>query len=179
MTEKIKKDKKIKIMLMLVIVLFVFISFTYAFFAVDLGVGTGASISATTGQTDSLTFYVGDPINIHASLENFYEGHENLHGETTATASLKANDVTNQASGKYNVFFIIDTNDFEYSTIDGQAEIIMKVTDPTGKEVENITGLKRVDGGFDITTRTGGFLIMPNYDIEATPTETLKSDDWR
>ena len=35
--------------------------------------------------------------------------------------------------------------------VDGQAELVLKVTDPNGKEVEDITGLKRVENGFDIT----------------------------
>ena len=66
-------------------------------------------------------------------------------------------NTTNQASGKYNIFFIIDDNDFVYSTVDGQAELLLKITDPNGNEVEDITGLKKVENGFDITTRTGGF----------------------
>ena len=94
------------------IVLFVIVGATYAYFSGSLSEGTDATINATTGTTDSLSFSVGKDINIHASVDNFYEGHENLHGDTTATATLKANNVTNQATGKYNVFFIIDYNDF-------------------------------------------------------------------
>ena len=126
---------------------------TYAYFAADLGGGTNANINASTGTTDSLTFDAGDPIRIHATLENFAEGMESLKGSTTAIASLKANNTTNQASDKYNIFFIIDDNDFVYSTVDGQAELVLKVTDPNGNEVEDITGLKKVETGFDITDR--------------------------
>ena len=44
---------------------------------------------------------------IHATLENFAEGMESLKGSTTATATLKANNTTNQATGKYNTPFNI------------------------------------------------------------------------
>ena len=152
--------------------LLVVIGATYAYFAADLGGGTNANINASTGTTDSLTFDAGDPIRIHASLENFAEGMENLKGSTTATATLKANNTTNEATSKYNIFFIIDDNDFVYSTVDGQAELLLKITDPNGNEVEDITGLKRVEDGFDITTRTGGFLVRADYEINTTSTLT-------
>ena len=154
----------------ILILLLTIIGATYAYFAADLGGGTNANINASTGTTDSLTFDAGDPIRIHASLENFAEGMESLKGSTTATATLKANNTTNQASGKYNIFFVIDDNDFVYSTEDGQAELVLKVTDSNGNEVEEITGLKRVENGFDITTRTGGFLVRADYEIETTST---------
>ncbi len=170
--QNLKQNKKnvVLISVGVLTLLLTIIGATYAYFAADLGGGTNANINASTGTTDSLTFDAGDPIKIHASLENFAEGMESLKGNTTATATLKANNTTNQASGKYNIFFIIDDNDFVYSTEDGQAELLLKVTDPNGKEVEEITGLKRVENGFDITTRTGGFLILADYEIETTST---------
>ena len=166
------RNKKTKILVGIGIftLLLTIIGAAYAYFTANLGGGTGANINASTGTTDSLTFDAGDPISIHASLENFAEGMESLKGSTTATATLKANNTTNQATSKYNIFFIIDDNDFVYSTVDGQAELLLKVTDPNGKEVEDITGLKRVENGFDITTRTGGFLIRADYEIETTST---------
>ncbi len=124
-------DKKTKVLVGIGIfaLLLTIIGATFAYFAADLGGGTNANINASTGTTDSLTFDAGDPIRIHASLENFAEGMESLKGSTTATATLKANNTTNQATGKYNIFFIIDDNDFVYSTEDGQAELVLKVTD--------------------------------------------------
>ncbi len=88
--------------------LLIIIGAAYAYFAADLGGGTNANINASTGTTDSLTFDAGDPIRIHATLENFAEGMESLKGSTTATATLKANNTTNQATSKYNIFFVID-----------------------------------------------------------------------
>ena len=161
-------NKKVKIVFLCSVFLLFAISYAFAYFAGSLEGSTDAEINANTGTTDNLSFFVSESIRIHATLENFYEGHENLKGSATATATLKANNTTNQASGRYNVFFIIDNNDFEYTTEDGQAELLLKITDPNGKEVQEITGLKKVEDSFDITTRTGAFLVMPNYDIEAT-----------
>ena len=75
-----KEDKKrIKLTIMGVLTLLLtVIGATYAYFAADLGGGTNANINASTGTTDSLTFDAGDPIRIHASLENFAEGMESL-----------------------------------------------------------------------------------------------------
>ena len=170
--KKQESKKKTRTLTALGIFMLLFISFgaTYAYFAASLGGGTNANINAATGTTDSLVFDAGDPIRIHATLENFAEGMESLKGSTTATATLKANNTTNQATGKYNIFFIIDDNDFVYSTEDGHAELVLKVTDPNGNEVTSITGLKRVERGFDITTRIGGFLIAEDYEIETTST---------
>ena len=72
----------------------------------------------------------------------------------------------------YNVYFIIDENNFEYTTQDGKTELLLNVTDPNGNEVTNITGLVYREGGFDITTRTGGFLISADYIIETNSTIT-------
>ncbi|MDE6285310.1 MAG: hypothetical protein K2M17_06145, partial [Bacilli bacterium] len=174
MKEKIKKllqgDRRALSLVAIVVVtlLLLLIGGAYAYFASNASGGTKADINASTGTTDSLTFSVGKDINLNVTIDDFQEGMESPHGETTATATLRANNGTNQAKGKYNVFFIIDNNDFEYSTLDGQAELLMKVTDPNGKEVENITGLKKVEGGFDITTCTGSFLISADNDIETT-----------
>ena len=46
---------------------------------------------------------------------------------------MHQNNATNEASSKYNVFFIIEENDFEYSTGDGQTELLLKATDPEGR----------------------------------------------
>ncbi|MDE6284321.1 MAG: fibronectin type III domain-containing protein [Bacilli bacterium] len=148
----------------------------YAYFIANTGDGVGTDISAQTGTTDSLAFEVGDEINIHADLENFAQGKGSLTDDTTASAILRANNTTNEAKRKYNIFFIIDQNDFIYTTEDNKAELVIRVTDPKDNEVTSIDGLKRVDGGFDVTTRVGSFLIMADYEIETTSTIT---QDWK
>ena len=62
-----------------------------------------------------------------------------------------------------------EENNFEYSSDDKKPEIILNITDPDGNEVTDITGLKRTDGGFDITKRKGSFLIVKDKEIVAKP----------
>ncbi len=162
--------QKISIGIGIFSLLLTIIGATYAYFAANLGGGTNANINASTGTTDSLSFSVGDDIVLNATIENFKKGGNNLVGTTSATATLKANNATNEASSKYNVFFIIEENDFEYTTGDGQTELLLKATDPEGNEVTNITGLKKAENGFDITTRIGGYLLASDYEIKTTNT---------
>ena len=67
----------------------------------------------------------------------------------------------------YNIYIIIESNNLEYTTEDNTPELLLNVTDPNGNKLENITGLVHYEEGFDITTRTGGFLIASDYVIEA------------
>ena len=99
-----------------------------------------------------------------------------LSDSTTGSAILRANDATNEATATYNIYLIIESNDFEYTTEEGTPELLLNVTDPNGNPVENITGLVHYEDGFDITTRTGGFLLIPDYEITATDVETIQ--DW-
>ena len=73
---RINDDKKgIRLAIIGVLTLLLtIIGATYAYFAADLGGGTNANINASTGTTDSLTFDAGEPIRIHATLENFEIG---------------------------------------------------------------------------------------------------------
>lgn len=100
----------------------------------------------------------------------------NLSDSTTAQAILRANNTSNEATANYNIYLIIESNNFEYTTSDQTPEILLNVTDPNGNPVENITGLVHYEDGFDITTRTGGFLLVPDYEISATTAQTIQ--DW-
>ncbi|MDE6284600.1 MAG: hypothetical protein K2M17_02545 [Bacilli bacterium] len=113
-----RQDKKILILTWAaVITLALFtIGGAYAYFTAQTGDGSEADISASTGTTDSLSFDVGDAINIKANADNFAQGKGSLKDDTTASAILKANNTTNEAKAKYNIFFIIDKNDFTYTT---------------------------------------------------------------
>ena len=67
----------------------------------------------------------------------------------------------------YNIYIIIEANNLEYTTPNNTPELLLNVTDPNGNKLTNITGLVHYEQGFDITTRTGGFLIASDYVIEA------------
>ena len=149
---------------------------TYAYFQAQGTGGANIDTDVITGTTDLLSFSFGDEINIQANEENFAEGMPSLSDSTTGSAILRANDATNSATATYNIYLIIESNNFEYTTEEGTPELLLNVTDPNGKKVENITGLVHYEDGFDITTRTGGFLLIPDYEITATDVETIQ--DW-
>ena len=149
---------------------------TYAYFTAQSGGGANINTDVITGTTDNLSFSFGDLINIYATEENFAQGMGNLSDSTTAQAILRANNTSNEATANYNIYLIIESNNFEYTTENQTPEILLNVTDPNGNPVENITGLVHYEEGFDITTRTGGYLLVPDYEISATTVETIQ--DW-
>ena len=149
---------------------------TYAYFTAQSGGSGNIDTDVITGTTDNLSFSLGEMINIYATEENFAQGMGSISDSATGQAILKANNTTNEATARYNIYLIIENNDFVYTTEEGTPEIVLNVTDPNGNKVENITGLVHYENGFDITTRTGGFLLVPDYEISATDTQTVQ--DW-
>ena len=173
------KNKKNTILMAIAIITFItmVLGATYAYFFMQGNRGANIDTNIITGTTDLLSFKFGDEINIQANQDNFGEGMGNLSDSTTGTALLRAGDTTNNVDATYNIYLIIEANDFEYTTEDQTPEILLNVTDPNGNPVENITGLVHYEDGFDITTRTGGFLLVPDYQISATNiSETIQ--DW-
>ena len=153
---------------------------TYAYFTAQGG-GTGnININATTNTTDNLSFQVGEAISLTANQEDFAQGMSNKSGSTYAKAILTANNATNTATRNYYVYLNITSNDFEYTTEDEQAEILLKVTDPEVVEVTTLGSLERKTSGevtgFDITTKTGSITIADNYEITSTGTE---EQEWK
>ena len=166
------------------IAIFAIVSVTYAFFQAQLDDGASTNVNLDTGTTDSLTFDVGDDISLSINQFNFGVGAGNLTSNTTASATLLANNASNTATYNYYVYFRINSNEFIYTTSDSKPEIILTVTDPTGQPVTSIDGLTYVqnvqtttsDGttqtvsGFDITTATGIFAVASLYSITADST---------
>ena len=153
---------------------------TYAYFKAQGGTGSSSDVNVITATTDLLTFKIDKAINISISQSEFKKGGTDVSDSTGAHATLTASNSKNveKTTRSYNIYFVIDTNDFEYTTQDGTPELYLNVTDPNGNKLENITGLVHYDKGFDITTRTGGFLLVPDYDIEATRGNTI-TQDWK
>ena len=152
---------------------------TYAYFTVQGGGTTNTNVNVQTSTTDNLSFQVGSAINLTANQEDFGSGMGNKSGSTFARATLTANNATNNATRNYYIYLDITSNNFEYTTEDEQAELLLKVIDPDGSEVTNITALTRKtsggETGFDITTQTGLITIANNYEIVSTGTVT---QDW-
>ena len=141
---------------------------TYAFFQVLGGSTETRNVTVQTSTTDSLTFNVTKDIEIEASRENFYQNAGNLSDTTTATARLVPNSKTNSATANYNVYVVIDSNNFVYTTEAHTPELLLTITDPDGNRHGNIVGLNGDNGVFDITTRTGAFLVAEDYEISAS-----------
>ena len=178
-----KKNKKQALIFSIVGVLTLIalvVGATYAYFKAQGGEGGSSRVDVTTATTDLLTFKIDNAINISISQSEFKKGNPDASDSTSAHATLTASNSKNveKTTRSYNIYFVIDTNDFEYTTQDGTPELYLNVTDPNGNKLENITGLVHYDKGFDITTRTGGFLLVPDYDIEATRGNTI-TQDWK
>ena len=179
---KVKNEKKVLVLSFLGVItlILVVVGATYAYFQAQGG-GTGnINVNANTATTDNLSFQTGSAINITANEEDFGSGAGNKSGSTYARATLTANNATNNATRNYYVYLDITDNNFEYTTDDNQAEILLKVTDPDGAEVTSIPGLTRKTSGsganevtgFDITTTEDLIKIVDNYEITSTGTTT-------
>ena len=177
------EDKRNAVLLTVIAVvtlLLCVIGATLAYFQAQGGVSVQANVNVTTNTTDNLSFLVGNPISFSITQDNFGLGMGNRSGSTTATATLTANNATNTATENYYIYLDISNNSFVYTTDTNQAEMLLRVIDPTGAEVTSIPGLTRKTSGsgenevtgFDITTSTGLITIADNYEITATPQAT-------
>ena len=180
--QKETNEKKVLVLSFLGVItlIAVVVGATYAYFTAQGGDSANTNVNVQTSTTDNLSFQVGSAINLTANQEDFAQGMGNKSGSTFARATLTANNATNNAMRNYYVYLNITSNDFEYTTGDEQAEILLKITDPDGTEVTELSGLTRKTSGtdtnqvtgFDITTATGLITIADNYEIVSTGTET-------
>ena len=174
--KKLNLNKTKTLILIAIVTLLVFVSgITYAYFQTQGGNGANANVNVLSSSTDNLIFTVEKDIYINASVANFGEGMGDLSDDTNATATLIPNNYDNTASAMYNIYIIIESNNLEYTTSNNTPELLLNVTDPNGNKLTNITGLVHYEEGFDITTRTGGFLIASDYVIEANNTSEVQN----
>ena len=158
---------KILILVLLVTISVFLIGVSYAYFQNQFDDEARSELEILSGTVDNLFFDIEKPLYINASVFNFGSGMENIQDDADATATLVPNNTTYEATASYNIYLVIEENELEYTTEEHTPELVFNVTDPNGNEVENITGLLHYENGFDITTRTGGFLIASDYVIEA------------
>ena len=173
-----KKKVKLFSAIALVALAMLVVGATYAYFQSQYGASSNANVKVTTYTTDMLTFETGSNINITAGQDDFASGKGNKTGQTFARATLQANNKTNTATGKYNVYLNIENNTFTYTNT-GTPELLLQVINKTtGTPITSITGLvyKTVtDGkntsisGFDITNKSGLITILNNKEISASP----------
>ncbi len=170
--DKNLKSKKIAIVALLLL-LGTIIGATYAFFTAQKGTGGSAQIEVGADTTDNLSFKGGSTLSIYANADNFKQNGENITDETTVSATLKANNTTNLAEDTYNVYLAIETNELDYTTFEKTPELLVTITDPDGKEIEENSDLVYKENiknvkGFDVTNKTGVFLIAKDFPIEVT-----------
>ena len=174
--KNLKLDKTKTLILVGIITLLLFVGgATYAYFAFSSASPTQGNMEIISNTVDNLMFNIEKEIYINANLNNFGEGMSDLRDDTDATATLIPNNYDNEATAMYNIYLIIEANDLEYTTDNNTPELLLNVTDPNGNKLENITGLVHYENGFDITTRTGGFLIASDYVINANNIATVQT----
>jgi len=191
--KKFYEEKKSIVLSIIAIItlLTLIIGATYAYFQASVSGSGNVDVGVETGDTDTLTFIAEDKIGFNVSLANFSQGAGNVGDTATAKAQLIASralqNETRFSEEDYNVFLVITENDFEYTTDSGEMELRLQVTDPNGNKVTSIPGLNYIttdkegnaleesEQGFDITTRTGSFLIAADWDIR---TNDILVQDW-
>lgn len=156
------------------------ISATFAWFAgFDISLET-ADNDVSSATTETLVYNAGGPISIFADHTNFGEGMDSLKGNTSCSASLTAGSNREMVTFNYDVKLVIEKNDFIYTQGESNPELLLIVTDPLGKPVQDIKNLKYVNTGeyqgFDITKASGEFDIALNYPLR---TASYISHEWK
>ena len=178
-----EKKKSLILTIIAVVTLIVFCGVaTFAYFVSQGGNDVTKNINVTTNTTDRLTFTIGSEISLTANQEDFGQGMGNKSGSTTASAILVANNSTNTATEHYYLYLNIINNNFEYTTQEETAELILTITDPQGQKLTELNGYKYVTvgdvSGFDITTKNGLITIADSYEITSTNTTIGETQEW-
>ncbi len=177
------KNKKFLISTIMTIILIIIGSVAYAYLQSQIGPGATARINVDPKTVDELKFSNCGDISLKMTQFNLTDGGSNLSDSTCAKATLRANNDTNSATQTYNVFVLIKSNDFVYSTAPTNTpEIIMTVTNPNNQAVTSINGLTYVTSGgvsgFDVTTKSGSIQIASNYSITSNSSTTPTRQTW-
>lgn len=121
--------------------LLLLVGVTFAYVAAQITSGVFKNLNLFADTTDQLEFVVDKDLTLTATQFNFAEGGNNLRDTSIATARLKANSTKNTASYNYNVYLVIEENEFKYTTTDKKTEILLQVTDPNGNSLTTLDGL--------------------------------------
>ena len=180
-------DDKKKRMVIIVSVLVVFIGISFAYVVAQISGSAIGNANVTADTADNLDFSIDKDINLNPTQFNVTEGGGGLSDTATGTASLLANSTNDTATYTYYVYFNIKSNNYTYTTEDNKPEIVLTITDPTGQPVTEVSGLTYVtaqnaDGttvsGFDITTKSGLYNIISNYEITSNSSTNATEQDW-
>ncbi len=182
-----KKHPK-KLLLAIGFLLVIVLTVSYSFIAPRFGGPSITDIFLGSNTVDKLTFIPGSPLKIEATIDNFAEGADNLTSESISSVNLIANDHTSTATENYNVYFSVESNNYEYSTEERLPEIILEVFDPEGNIVNWNTDLDFVSvtdsktgleiSGYDITTFEGLVKFADNHEISSTNVTDGVTQSW-
>lgn len=174
---KLEEDRKGTLITFaaIAIILLLLIGATLAFFIAQGGNTAQGNVNVITHTNDFLSFSISKDLYIDVNSQTLAEGAGNIRDKTTATALLKANSGTNYAKYNYYVYLKINTNTLIYTTAVKTPELLLKVKNPDGVYLEEITGLKYVtvgtESGFDVTM-TSGIIKLADAIFETTSTAT-------
>ena len=187
--EQTKLNDKRKKIIILVSVLVVFIGISFAYIVAQISGSAIGNVNITADTTDNLQFSIDKDITLNPTQFNVVEGGGGLSDTATGTASLLANSTNKSATFDYYVYFLINTNEYIYTTEDNKPEIVLTITDPEGNPVTKLANsdLKYVEAenadgtitkGFDITTASGLINIASNYEITSSSSTDATEQDW-
>ena len=199
MKEKYKKKEITILIIAIIFLLALIIGSAYAYFKAQIGTSKFFDIEVTTATTDNLTFSTVDEILLNISLETLKKEGKDVSDSSIAKARLIANNTTNYAERNYNVYFLIEENNIEYSSYtngtdtkyfmtsaekrkedlegyEGIPELVISVKKNGEEYTEKIDRLTKLnDGSYDITEEEGLYAIAENEKIVSTGDIT---DEW-
>ena len=170
-----KKFQKSILLIYIITLIISVIGATYAYFTVIKVNATSPKSEITSATSEVISFTIDNDLSIFANQYNFQEGMDSLTSKTKATAYMHFDGGTRVVKHKYDVILNIDTNDFVYTTDYEKPELVLTILDPNGEAVTTIEGLEYIDGGFDITKKTGKYYIAKEYPLETAGEVT---QDW-
>lgn len=179
-----KENKKYVILSIIAVAIIIVAAFiigriTYSFVTPQIDEWENAQGEVTaTGNT--LLFIKGNDLGVDISTDNFNSSSGNLVSTTNPKARLIPGDATEGAEETYNIGFYIENNTYQYSQV-GNAELILYIEDEES-EITSITNgedtINKISitdpndnsktiSGFDITGRTGLFIVDDNHAISS------------
>ncbi len=173
-----KKTRNILIVLYVLAFFITCIGATLAYFTVIKVSTVSPETDINSATMTSIIFDAGRPIALYANELNFAEGMNNLSGETFASSTLKIGSVEESATFYYNLSIEFFENTLLYSSYKQTPEVLLTLHDPSGNEIKSLEGLNYVTvddvSGFDVTGKTGKYLVASNYEITTTSEITQK-----
>ena len=163
-----------------IICMFLLVGVTFAYVAAQITGGVFKNLNLFADTTDQLLFDVDKDLSLTATQFNFTEGGSNLSDTSIATARLKANSTNKTANYNYNVYLVIEENEFKYTTADKKTEILLQVTDPNGNALTTLDGLtyNSTLQGFDITEEQGILAVAENFAIASNSSTNWTTQNW-